>query len=208
MIDDAFQRHRDLLLAKRLLEGDRAAFEEFADAYFGALFRFALARIGQNEDTAAELVQDTLVTALRRLDSYRGDGALLTWLCGICRFEISTYLRRQGRRPVEVELGENVAASRWVAEQGRADLPDVRLESKEVEGLVHQVLDELPPHYGQVLEWKYLEGLSMSEIAEHLSIGVKAVESLLTRARKAFKVGFAKQEGAGGGLLRLRENLS
>ncbi|MNC95208.1 RNA polymerase sigma factor [compost metagenome] len=53
------------------------------------------------------------------------------------------------------------------------------------------VLDYLPRRYGQVLEWKYIEGRSVKEIAEFMGIAPKAAESTLTRARDAFREGFA-----------------
>lgn len=53
--------------------------------------------------------------------------------------------------------------------------------------LVEATLDSLPGHYGEILEWKYLDGLTVAEIAGRLGLGVKAAESLLTRAREAFR---------------------
>ena len=57
--------------------------------------------------------------------------------------------------------------------------------------LVRVVLDYLPRRYGEVLEWKYIEGHSVKEIAGFLGVAPKAAESTLTRARNAFKDGFA-----------------
>ena len=48
-------------------------------------------------------------------------------------------------------------------------------------------MDVLPTRYGDVLEWKYIDGLPVQEIARRLAIGPKAAESLLTRAREAFR---------------------
>jgi len=62
---------------------------------------------------------------------------------------------------------------------------------REVARLVHVTVDHLPPHYSQLLEWKYSDGLSVKEIAGQLGISPKAAESLLTRARQAFRDGFA-----------------
>ena len=56
---------------------------------------------------------------------------------------------------------------------------------------VQSILDHLPARYGDVLEWKYIEGLSVAEIGERLNVGTKAAESLLTRARVAFRDAFA-----------------
>ena len=45
----------------------------------------------------------------------------------------------------------------------------------------------MPKHYGDILEWKYVDGLSVADIAARLGVGPKAAESLLTRARNAFR---------------------
>jgi RNA polymerase sigma-70 factor (ECF subfamily) len=65
------------------------------------------------------------------------------------------------------------------------------LRRAEVARAVQVTLDALPRRYGDVLEWKYVLGLTVDEIAERLGLGPKAVESLLTRARQAFREGFA-----------------
>jgi RNA polymerase sigma factor (sigma-70 family) len=65
--------------------------------------------------------------------------------------------------------------------------PERRVARAEVVGLVHAALDRLPPHYAQALEWKYLEGATMKEISARIDSTPKAVESLLTRARNAYR---------------------
>src|SRR5262249_37484145 len=57
----------------------------------------------------------------------------------------------------------------------------------EVGRLVQAVLDRLPSRYGDALEWKYVEGRSVEEIGERLGIGHAAAQSLLARARIAFR---------------------
>lgn len=52
---------------------------------------------------------------------------------------------------------------------------------------VHAALDRLPPSYARAVEWRYLEGLEVTEIALRLKLSYKAAESLLSRARKAFR---------------------
>jgi RNA polymerase sigma-70 factor (ECF subfamily) len=52
--------------------------------------------------------------------------------------------------------------------------------------LIQVALDRLPARYGNVLEWKYIEGYSVKEIAEKLDIGYEATQSLLARAKRAF----------------------
>ena len=61
--------------------------------------------------------------------------------------------------------------------------------------MVWAVLDHLPVRYGNALQWKYIQGLSVREIASRLGASPKAAESLLTRARQAFRDGFAAVAG-------------
>jgi RNA polymerase sigma-70 factor (ECF subfamily) len=62
--------------------------------------------------------------------------------------------------------------------------------------IVQLVLDHLPPRYSRALEWKYLEDVSVDDIARRLQCTPKAAESLLTRARDAFRDAFAAVEAA------------
>ena len=61
---------------------------------------------------------------------------------------------------------------------------------------MHAVLDRLPGRYGDALEWKYVEGRSVEEISERLGIGQTAAQSLLARARVAFREGVEAVFGA------------
>jgi len=72
-----------------------------------------------------------------------------------------------------------------------------------VRSVIRAALDYLPAPYGDILEWKYLHDLPIAEIAGRLGRSPKAVESLLTRAREAFRETFSllTGPGAGGALL-------
>lgn len=180
----------DLALARRLLAGDESAFEEFFAAYFPRLYRFACSRLGGDEDAAEEVVQAVLIRALRKIGTYRGEAALFTWLCTLCRREIAGWCERIGRSP-EVSLFDSHVDARAALDAIAAgDDPDAAFGRKELSGLVHLTLDHLPRRYADALEWKYIEGLSVDEIACRLEVGYKAAESLLTRARQAFRDGF------------------
>ena len=115
----------------------------------------------------------------------------MTWLCACCRHEIAAHFRRQLRSVREVELEPESFAVGEAVNEAPLDGPEEALLRKESADLVHIALDQLPPHYGQALEWKYLENVPVKEIAKRLSVGPKAAESLLTRARKSFKDSYA-----------------
>ena len=184
----------DRELVGRMLAGEEDAFDRFFKGHFSRLFRFALSRLGQDADAAEEIVQVTLCKAVSVLKSYRGESALFTWLCTICRREIAAHYERRGRRIEQVGLIEDspevrAALDSLAATHGQD--PESQLNRKEIERLVQVTLDALPWAYGDALEWKYVHGLSVKEIAARLNLGVKAAESLLTRARQAFRDGFA-----------------
>jgi RNA polymerase sigma-70 factor (ECF subfamily) len=181
----------DKVLVRRMLDGDERAFEEFFAASFTGLFRFALARLHGNEDAAEEVVQSTLCRAIAKLATYRGEAALFTWLCTFCRREISEYCRRHGRQAVELLEDDAEVAAALDSLTPAAPGPEDALKRQELARLVHAILDRLPLGYADALEWKYVEGLPVSTIAERLAISPKAAESLLTRARNAFRDGFA-----------------
>ncbi len=118
---------------------------------------------------------------------------MFTWLCACCRNEIAAHFRRLGRRPREVAIdagdGEPaaVAAAGQPAESGDQEARLLRRERAE---RVHLTLDRLPPAYAQAVEWRYLEELGVPEIARRLATTYKAAESLLSRARQAFRAGY------------------
>lgn len=183
---------RDRRLVTRLLRADESAFQSFFDDYFPRLFRFALSRLNHDADLAEEIVQAALVRAVGKLDTYRGEAALFTWLCTFCRNEISATFRRGSYRR-ETELVEESAEVRAAISKLVAtglDDPQACLDRSEVLRLVHATLDRLPRHYAQALSWKYLDEQPVKTIASRLDLHPKAAESLLTRARQAFREGF------------------
>lgn len=189
--------NEDRVLVKRMLAGEELAFDDFFEDYFPRLYRFALPRVNHDADLAEEVVQTTLCVAITKMKSYRGEAALFTWLCTICRREIGTYFRKRRSRlePVLAEDSPEVRASLESLAAALSQEPESQLLRKEIARLVQVTLDCLPRWYACALEMKYLKGLPVKEIASHLNLGPKATESLLTRARQAFREGFCALSG-------------
>jgi RNA polymerase sigma-70 factor (ECF subfamily) len=187
-------RGDDRELIRRMRDGDEAAFAEFFDSYFPRLYRFALARV-RRTDAAEEIAQAAIIVGIRKAGTWRGEAALFTWLCTLCRHEIDAYCRRNNRPEVNVLDDVPEIRAQLEALSARADGPHQALERRDVARLVQLTLDYLPARYGDVLEWKYIQGLTMQEIADRIGGSAKAVESLLTRAREAFRDGFATVTG-------------
>ena len=182
----------DRELVGRLLDGDEAAYDELFAEHFAGLMRFALSRLEGDEDLAQEMVQQTLVTAFERLSGFRGESTLFSWLCGICRFTLGDHLKRRRRRGEGLSIDAPPLARIAASLDDGAESPEEHLEQVECSDRVHEALDALPDRQGRALEWKYLEGLSVREIAHRLELGEKAAESLLSRARGAFRSVFAR----------------
>lgn len=194
---DPSQHSEDRALVEGMLDGDRTAFETFGERYGRVLWRFAAGRLGSEREHAAEIAQTAMTKALSKLESYRGEASLLTWLCACCRNEVLMHFRRRARRPEHVELEEGVER----APDGTARPAEAGLLARERALRVHLVLDSLPAEYARALEWKYVEGLSVRAIARRLERTEKSAESLLTRARVAFRRGweaFGERERSAG----------
>ncbi|MGH8244301.1 MAG: RNA polymerase sigma factor [Steroidobacteraceae bacterium] len=186
--------HVDRALARRILGGDEEAFRELFDRFFPRLYRFALARLPRDPDAARDVVQQTFCQAIEKLDTYRGEAALYTWFCQICRNVLADQYRRNDRLAGRVVLLEDRPDARAMLESlaaSAADEPETGALREQVHRIVEATLDALPGRYGEALEWKYIDGLSVREIAGRLSLGEKAAESLLTRARASFREAIA-----------------
>jgi RNA polymerase sigma-70 factor (ECF subfamily) len=187
-LDVAVENERELV--KAMLAGDERAFNRFFTGYFPRVYRFALPRLGGDAEAAKEVVQATLIKAIRNLTQFRGEAALFSWVCQICRHQVTDYLRARKRytdRVVPIDDRPDIAAAMESIAAPEADQPLNQLGNEETRRLVQTVLDRLPGRYGDVLEWKYIEGRSVEEIGELLGVGHTAAQSMLARARIAFR---------------------
>ena len=179
----------DRKLVKRLLAGDTQAFERFFEENYARLFRFAMARLNGDREAAEDIAQTTLTRAVRKLSTYKAEAAMFTWLCAICRNEMSDWLRKKSRQNQHIVLTEDFPEVQAVVDSISAPIeygPEANYRRTESIRLIQVAMDRLPPKYGDVLEWKYVEGYSVLEIANRLNVGHEAAQSLIARAKRAF----------------------
>ena len=193
-----FDPEEESRLVERLRAGEERAFDFFAERYVTALYRFAQKRLGGDRELSREIVQATVCKVIEGLEGYRGEAAFFTWICACCRNEIAAHYRQLDRRPREVDLEEGEIAIAVENRGGSATAvrepePEERLLRAEAAERVHLALDRLPPSYARAMEWRYCEGLDVAEIAHRLAASYKATESLLSRARKAFRAVYEEQ---------------
>jgi RNA polymerase sigma-70 factor (ECF subfamily) len=179
----------------RALRGDGAAVQLMADGLLEPLYRFCLYRVGRNRHLCEEVVQETLVRALRDLDHYdppRANNNIFPWITGLARNEIHRVLNRE-RASVSLETLWAKMDRELLGLYARLDsepFADEVLLREETRELVNATMSQLPPHYREALEAKYVTGKSVRDLAALWRTTEKAVESQLTRARKAFRATF------------------
>ncbi len=187
----------DLYWVEKLRSKRERDFNEFFDHFFPRLYRFANSRL-RNTGLAEEVVQEALSKAIINIHSYLGEAALFTWLCTITRHEISRVLKRE-----EISLNqaisiadENLLAALDSLENLQTEDPQNQINTLQLAEAVRLVMASLPSHYADILEWRYLHGDSVKDIAEKLNKSYKSTESLLSRAREVFRDAFTSIHNA------------
>ncbi len=177
----------ELLLKERILGGDRAAAETFFERHLDSLYEFVHYRVGGDRGAAEDVVQDTMLVAIQGLAGFDGRSTLHTWLCGIAKNKIRALRRKRRPKLMEDVLAEADAEIHSIlAAVDSEPLPDWVLEREETQEIVGATLSSLPPDYRAALVDKYVEGLSVADIAKKSGRGEKAAESMLHRARLSF----------------------
>jgi RNA polymerase sigma-70 factor (ECF subfamily) len=180
--EERVQRERQLRRA--VLAGDEQAWRMLYDEAFAGLYAYALWRCVGLRDLADEVVQETWLIAVRRMRAFDPQqGSFLGWLRGIAAHLLRNHLRRNGRRATAV-----AAVAPEPVEPASAEL-----ERREQAERVARALAALPERYEAVLRAKYFEGRSVEEIAAAGDETTKAIESLLMRARQAFRTLYEEQ---------------
>jgi RNA polymerase sigma-70 factor (ECF subfamily) len=179
----------------RALAGDPQAVKTLVEGALAPLYRFCLYRVGRNRHLCEEVVQETLIRALRDLEEYdpkRSDDNIYPWLTGLARNEIHRVLKHE-KNVASLETLWAKTDKELLAVYERLDSEPFRdelLQREETRELVNMTMSQLPPRYREALEAKYVAGTSVRDLAASWSLSEKAVESYLSRARKAFKATF------------------
>jgi RNA polymerase sigma factor (sigma-70 family) len=167
----------DLVMAS--LAGDRDAFGTIVLRYQGLLCSLAYSSVGdlsQSEDIA----QEAFVEAWKRLDTLREPARLKSWLCGILRFKVSRFRRKEARQPVKnaEELDERQGHG-----EERARTEDMAIRDEE-QALLWQAIRRVPENYREPLILYYREDQSIRSVAASLDLSEEAVKQRLSRGRK------------------------
>ncbi|HEY8922301.1 MAG TPA: RNA polymerase sigma factor [Candidatus Limnocylindria bacterium] len=162
---------------------DQAAFQDWYELALPRVYRYLLARCGGDADLAEELTQQTFVEGVRQRASFDGRSDAVTWLCGIGRHKLVDHYRKS-RRDTDRQLR---IVSEWSAGQSQA------WSQHELRSGIETALVKLPGEQRIVMILRYLDQMPVREIASTIGRSEKATESLLSRARDAFRRAYGVQ---------------
>lgn len=165
-------------------------FNALLDKYHKKIFNVLLRMVGDFHE-AADLTQDVFVQAYRALPSFRGDSKIYTWLYRIA-------INRGKNRMKQIARGNSVVTGSLDdpidAEEGltrdvpdHSAVPERMLERRELQVVVSEEINNLPPDFRLVVILRDIEGLSYRDMAEVIGISLEAVKSRLFRARSQLR---------------------
>lgn len=164
-------------LVERVIAGRRGAVADLIERY-GNLVRRIAHRMVDDPRDREEVLQDTLVQAVRALPRFRGESRLSTWIGRIAYRECLQHLRRR-RAPLDRE-DPLVEVDRL---HSSASPPTDQFERQELETRVNRLVERLPPAQRVAVTLFYLEEMSVAEAARVMAVPENTVKSHLRRAR-------------------------
>jgi RNA polymerase sigma-70 factor, ECF subfamily len=162
----------DAELAADCLGGDREAFGELVQRHQNSVYNLAWRKTG-NTAEADDLAQEAFIRAFERLHQYKPEYSFRNWVMGIC----ANLSRNRFRGRMRREAAEREHLDRAALDEARPD-EDGRREA------LDRALMDLPETMRVPIVMKYMEGLSIEEIARALRIGLSAVKMRLARGRQ------------------------
>jgi RNA polymerase sigma-70 factor (ECF subfamily) len=185
------RRWREHGLLSAVLAGDEAAWRTWHDETFPGLYAFVRWRCAGLRDWTDDVVQETWLTAVRRIRAFDPDqGSFADWLRGIATNLVRNQLRK---RSIPSLNGKPTALKPEALTRVAKSKPDELLNRDQAEHIAH-ALSCLPERYEAALRAKYLDQQSVAEMAATCNESPKAIESLLTRAREAFRQEYQRLE--------------
>lgn len=173
-------------IVKEVLEGKKGAATRFYKQFAPKLRRYLAMKLPEGE--IEEILQDSFLSAFDSLPLYRGEASLSSWLISIARHEVADFYRKKYVR-LAVEqtspLFENMVSETMS--------PEFVYEKEKLEKKFFKVYHKLTKQYQDILSYRYELSMSVKEIAERMDLSFKATESLLFRARLAFRTEYETQ---------------
>jgi len=170
----------DETLITQMLARDRRALSVFYHRYTPRLSSYIHSKIADQAD-AEEVLADTLFAFLEAIRDFHGKSSIKTFLYAICHHKVVDYYRKKKLKQLVFSRAPNLEllVSPLLSPEEELDLTIMKEK-------IQSVLSRMLPRYRSVLVSKYIDNLSVAEIARKFALSFKSAESQLFRARKAF----------------------
>lgn len=167
-------------LCHEIAAGQAKAIETVYRHYQASLFAFIRLRV-RDDGAAEEILSDTFLTAFGKINQYNGSSAFLTWLCGIAKNVVGTWLRKQQRGVLKATIPVDDTVLLNFADPDAGVLEC--LVTAEATDALHECIDQLPQTQREAFFWTWFEEEPLESVASKLSCPVGTVKSRLFNAR-------------------------
>ncbi|HJV82982.1 RNA polymerase sigma factor [Noviherbaspirillum sp.] len=186
----------DVELASRIAGGDQQAFEFLMRRYNRVLYRTARSVL-KDDAEAEDVLQDAYLLAYRRINQFRGDAKLSTWLTRIVVNEAIARSRKRSRRAQVISLGGEIEWDSEAAEtnmnEASPEQPERAALRAEARRLLEKKIDELPEAFRTVFMLRALEEMSVEETSACLGIPEATVRTRFFRARGLLRESLSRE---------------
>lgn len=174
----------EIIAISKARRGDKEAWRSLFEQHFDPTWSFCLRLANGRADIAEEISQQVFVTAARRIHKFNEEyGTFRSWLFGIAKNHFAKFKAKEARRKSH--------------EQKFSKLKTETPQHSDKDMQVYETLAKLSGHYRQVLEAKYMQKLTVNDIADAWDKTPKAIESLLVRAREKFAQVYKRMHDTG-----------
>ena len=173
-------RDEERALVERCRRGELGAFEELYRAHAGRLFSLTCRMVGNPAD-AEDLLQEVFLAAHRKLDTFRGESALGTWLYRLAANLCLDYLRSRAARTSQVT--DSLDDEPWIPDAGSRGLAERTVSKMDLE----RALALLPDGCRAAFVLHDVEGLEHGEVAAVLGIAEGTSKSQVHKARRRLR---------------------
>lgn len=170
----------DLALVRRVLSNEPGSFDELVQSHQRLVWQ-VISRLGQNRDDTLELSQEVFLQVYYKLEQFKGDSSLATWIGRIAYNFGLRFLQKQGRTPA---IDEEHSVEQEVLEQ-ESYLDGMQQEA--VKDVLTQALKQLPPEQRTIVSLYHFNDMTTVEISEICNMPQGTVKSHLSRARERLK---------------------
>jgi RNA polymerase sigma-70 factor (ECF subfamily) len=169
---------QDLLLVRSILEGDQDAFELIVENYEKLVASIAW-RYGVRQEDIEDVVSEIFLKTYRNLHMFRPDHSFSTWLYRLAANHVIDHGRRRQKEQARSEMPRELADGAATASDG--------LEARERAAILREAMEELSPHYKEVIFLVYVEGMKIDEVVGCLELPQGTVKTRLMRGREALR---------------------